>query len=305
MFAQDVQVTGAEHIGINVPNAKEAVKFFRDTFGFVPLTELGPYKVGKEFRETYHLHPSANLPHVIMLRAADGPNLEIFEYDSTESAKEQPYMDDLGATHIAFYTDDIYASAAALRAKGIKLLTDPIVNTSGPTAGETWFYFMTPWGSSIELVSYPQGEAYEKEKGSVPLWRPRRLDAQPLNAALGAANLSHFQETVTRYLDIYNTADKAKRLAAMKAIYSEDCRTIDESFVLVGQPALNDFIGRLQLKYPQKRFHQIGNVDLKDGMARIRWRIGPEKGVRSIVGQNVVVIKDGIIVENIFLGAAI
>jgi hypothetical protein len=33
----------------------------------------------------------------------------------------------------------------------------------GPSAGETWVYFLAPWGTQMELVSFPNGKAYLKE----------------------------------------------------------------------------------------------------------------------------------------------
>ena len=44
--------------------------------------------------------------------------------------------------------------------------------TEGPTEGESWVYFMAPWGMQLELVSYPQGKAYAKHS-SVTLFDPR------------------------------------------------------------------------------------------------------------------------------------
>ena len=35
------------------------------------------------------------------------------------------------------------------------------MRTSGPSAGQTWVYFLSPWGMQLELLSYPQGKGYE------------------------------------------------------------------------------------------------------------------------------------------------
>ena len=50
-----------------------------------------------------------------------------------------------------------------LRANDVQVLGEPTVMTAGPSAGETWVYFLTPWGMQLELVSYPDGKAYEKD----------------------------------------------------------------------------------------------------------------------------------------------
>ena len=48
---------------------------------------------------------------------------------------------------------------------------EPTVRTAGPSAGQTWVYFLTPWGMQCELLSYPGGKGYEKETDR-RLWHP-------------------------------------------------------------------------------------------------------------------------------------
>ena len=45
--------------------------------------------------------------------------------------------------------------------------------TGGPAAGQSINYFRTPFGTFIELISYPKGMAYERDP-SRPLWSPKR-----------------------------------------------------------------------------------------------------------------------------------
>jgi hypothetical protein len=42
----------------------------------------------------------------------------------------------------------------------------------GPAAGQSINYFENPFGTNVELISYPHGMAYEST-ASVPLWNPR------------------------------------------------------------------------------------------------------------------------------------
>ena len=49
----------------------------------------------------------------------------------------------------------------------------PVVRTEGPSAGQTWVYFLTPWGMQLELVSFPDGKGYEKDTDR-RLWHPAR-----------------------------------------------------------------------------------------------------------------------------------
>ena len=51
------------------------------------------------------------------------------------------------------------------------VLGEPTVRDAGPHAGQTWIYFLTPWGMQLELVSFPNGKSYEKET-TARLWHP-------------------------------------------------------------------------------------------------------------------------------------
>ena len=84
-----------------------------------------------------------------------------------------PRNSDVGGHHLAFYVDDFDAAVAYLAAKGVQLLGKPTVRTTGPNAGQTWIYFLSPWGMQFELVSYPNGKEYEKDTKS-RLWHPAK-----------------------------------------------------------------------------------------------------------------------------------
>ena len=43
--------------------------------------------------------------------------------------------------------------------------------SAGAAAGQRWLYFRSPWGMQFELVSYPDGKAYERD-APVKLWHP-------------------------------------------------------------------------------------------------------------------------------------
>jgi hypothetical protein len=43
------------------------------------------------------------------------------------------------------------------RARGVEKLLGPLPVTDGPAAGQSINYFRAPFGTYIELISYPQG----------------------------------------------------------------------------------------------------------------------------------------------------
>ena len=165
-------LAGTDHIGFTVPNLEEAVHFFVEVIGCEPFYELGPFRAhGNWMEEHLNVHPDAVMKRLKFLRCRNGPNIEIFEYEAPDQNREQPRNSDVGGHHLAFYVDDIDAAVAYLKSKGVRVLGEPTVRTMGPSAGQSWVYFLAPWGMQLELVSFPNGKAYERET-SRRLWHP-------------------------------------------------------------------------------------------------------------------------------------
>ncbi|MFF4761544.1 VOC family protein [Streptomyces sp. NPDC001292] len=101
---------------------------------------------------------------------AGGPNFEIFEYEAPDQSPRPPRNSDVGGHHLAFYVEDLDEAVAHLRGRGVRVLGEPTAS-SGPSSGQRWVYFLTPWGMQLELVSFPAGKAYEKD-APVRLWQP-------------------------------------------------------------------------------------------------------------------------------------
>jgi catechol 2,3-dioxygenase-like lactoylglutathione lyase family enzyme len=163
---------GMDHVGFTVPNLEQAVRFFVEVLGCERFYDLGPFSSQGDWMATHlNVHPRAVMRKLTFLRCGHGSNFEIFEYEAPDQRREQPRNSDIGGHHLAFYVDDLDAALAHLRARGITILGQPTVRTEGPSAGQSWVYFLTPWGMQCELVSYPGGKAYEKDTDR-RLWHP-------------------------------------------------------------------------------------------------------------------------------------
>lgn len=172
--AAPTRVVGVDHVGINVPNLVQAEQFFSSAFGCTPVTHIGPFKLdGAAADADAKFAPRADSVVLAMIRCGTGANIELFEYTNSKGSAQQPRAEDMAATHIAFYTDDITGAVASLKSQGIAVLGEPITMPSGDTADETWVHFRSPWGSEMELVSYPKGKGYEKT-AKVKLWNPKK-----------------------------------------------------------------------------------------------------------------------------------
>lgn len=164
---------GVEHIGFTVPDLEEATRFFVDVIGCTQVYSLGPLEDPEGDWMTRHLNVPAKavVRELRFFRCGHGPNFEIFEYAVEGQAMQPPRNCDVGGHHLAFYVDDIDAAIAYLRGHGVRILGEPTVRTTGPSAGQTWVYVLTPWGMQLELVSFPGGKGYEKD-APVKLWNP-------------------------------------------------------------------------------------------------------------------------------------
>ncbi|HJV00835.1 MAG TPA: VOC family protein [Burkholderiaceae bacterium] len=164
---------GAQHLGITVPNMDEAVSFFVNVIGCEASIKLGAFKFADDWMNVHlNVNPRAEIKRFQMVRCGNGTNLEIFEYGAPGQAKAPPRNSDVGGHHLAFYVDDMDKAVAYLKAKGVRTLGEPSTFKDGPAAGLTWMYFLSPWGMQLEIVSTPQGMAYEKGAKRV-LWDPR------------------------------------------------------------------------------------------------------------------------------------
>ena len=162
---------GHDHTGITVPDVKAATAFFTDVIGCSHAMSFGPFSddKGTFMKDVVDVNPRAVIDQISMVRCGYGSNIELFQYQSPDQAKTMPKNSDFGGHHIALYVDDIDKAAEYLKAKNVKTLQGPIPIKEGPAAGQSILYFFTPWGLQMELISYPQGMAYEKNAKSV-LW---------------------------------------------------------------------------------------------------------------------------------------
>lgn len=165
---------GTDHIGISVPDLDEADDFFVRVLGAEPFYDLGPFQHSDDWMlEHLGVHPRTVMRRLRFYRLANGSNLEVFQYEPAEpGATSPPRNSDVGGHHLALYVDDLDAAVAYLHAEGVRVLGEPTASR-GPSDGQRWVYFLSPWGMQFELVSFPIGKAYETQLGRL-LWHPAR-----------------------------------------------------------------------------------------------------------------------------------
>lgn len=285
--AQAPGVVGIDHVGINVPDMDQAVKFFHDMFGFTPVTQLGPFPMPAEWKKTFRIHDNADKVELKMLRAGDGSNIELFAYNPNSGSQEQPYRDDLSANHFSIYTSDIKATKAYLESKGVKFVSD-IQSGGGDTEGESWVYLETPWGSTIELNSYPKGKGYEKHNPAVKLWTAS--STVELNTI--SPSKADLKRMVELQILIWDNTDPKTRFAQLTELYADDILFFDEAAVIKGLVDLNERITKLQEQNKGFKFSFI-KIDNSNNVVRYYWNYGPKSNPKLIQGMDLMIVENG------------
>jgi catechol 2,3-dioxygenase-like lactoylglutathione lyase family enzyme len=194
----ELGLVGADHVGLTVPDIDEAVAWFRDVMGATAPLSFGPIadSQGTLMQDLLGVDPSAVIDRITLLRIGHSANIELFQYEAPDQRRTHPRNSDWSGHHIAFYVTDIDAAVAYMESKGVQKFLGPFALTAGPAAGQAINYFKTPFGTYVELISYPNGMAYEVP-GVKPLWSPKEngLDSQ-VTTVPGLLGIDHVGITV-------------------------------------------------------------------------------------------------------------
>lgn len=158
-------LTRVDHIGFTVPDLEQARTWLVDVLGCEYMYSLGPFIHDDSdwMRDHLNVDPRAVMRQLHFFRLGGQAIFEVFEYSAPDQRSEQPRNSDIGGHHVALYVEDMDAAVAYLRARGVTVLGDPTASR-GPSLGQRWVYFLSPWGMQFELVSYPGGKAFENEE---------------------------------------------------------------------------------------------------------------------------------------------
>ena len=155
-----MQTNGIEHVALTVPDIEAATSFFVQAFaaeimfdGHKP--EDGP--VAGEAMEKVFGMPSGGCWIWRRLLNVGGSYLELFQYEHT-SHQRAPHTYDYGITHFAVHVDDLAQSVHDVEEAGghAYRVYDSVTGQAVPArSAQGWCYVETPWGSVIELVTFP------------------------------------------------------------------------------------------------------------------------------------------------------
>lgn len=155
-----------DHVGFTVPDLEEATRFLVDVLGCEYLYPLGPFRSDDDWMAGHlNVHPRAVVTENRFFRCGDQAVFEVFHYEAPDQRTTLPRNSDIGGHHVALYVDDLDAAIAHLEQHGVTVLAGPTAS-KGFREGTRWIYFIAPWGMQFELVSYPQGLAFDRAGGT-------------------------------------------------------------------------------------------------------------------------------------------
>ena len=167
---------GIDHIGITVPDVVAAAGWLEDRARRGEPAHVRPLR-----RPGRRLHARSSSTSIrarsssrsAWCASATAPGSSCSSTPRPTRTRRSRKNSDWGGHHVAFYVQHIDKAVEYLQAKGAQKRFGPFAVTAGPAAGQSINYFETPFGTDIELISYPHGMAYEAT-APIPLWDPRR-----------------------------------------------------------------------------------------------------------------------------------
>ena len=152
-----------DHVGFTVPDLEQAHAWLVDVLGCEYLYSLGPFRSEDDWMARHlGVDPRTVMRELRFYRCGAQAVFEVFEYEAEPQRRQPPSNSDVGGHHVALYVDDLDAAVTYLRERGVPVLGEPTVSR-GPSEGQRWVYFLSPWGMQFELVSYPRGKAFDRD----------------------------------------------------------------------------------------------------------------------------------------------
>lgn len=220
---------GVERITLTVPAVEQAVEFFAAVFGCEPVYTLGPESGVREGRNSAYMRAYANadvraVVHRTTVLRSPFLNLAVREASCPKRREDWPDFLDVGGWHIAGYVDDIDAAIDYVAGLGVYVLGEGKRATGGPEQGEGAYacHFMTPWGMRFELLTYPNGRAYESGRTD-RVWKPSTPDrgaAAAFTPARRAPTLRGIEHLSIAVADLDEAANLFTGLFGAEQFYS-------------------------------------------------------------------------------------
>ena len=151
-----------DHVGFTVPDLDEATRFLVDVLGCEYLYSLGPFAGrGRLDGRAPQRAPARDVPENRFFRlAAGGRSSRCSPTPRPTSRPRSPATATSAATTSPSTSTTWTPPSPSCARRGVTVFGEPTASRHHHE-GQRWVYFLAPWGMQFELVSYPNGKAWD------------------------------------------------------------------------------------------------------------------------------------------------
>jgi hypothetical protein len=107
------------------------------------------------------------------------------------------------------------------------------------------------------------------------------------------ATATHVEQTVDRYIAMWNENDPGRQRELIARTWWEDARYLDPLMRGEGHDGIDAMIGGEQSQFPGYRLQRTGDTDAHNDVVLFGWEFGPEDGPALAGGGDLGVDYDG------------
>src|SRR5882757_2459802 len=93
--------------------------------------------------------------------------------------------------------------------------------------------------------------------------------------------------------EVFGEGDPARRIAAIRELYTEDCVLYAPPGIFVGHAALDKFAGDLRATHPHFVYTPHGAAQVLHNSGRLAWGSGPKRETPVYTGVDFIIARDG------------
>ena len=97
----------------------------------------------------------------------------------------------------------------------------------------------------------------------------------------------------SRYIDLWNERTPSRRRELLAANWTHDAKYVDPLMSGDGHDGVDALIAGVQQRFPDFRFHLLGQPNGYGEHVRFSWGLGPDGGDSPIKGTDFAVVEDG------------
>ena len=105
--------------------------------------------------------------------------------------------------------------------------------------------------------------------------------------------MTDVHKIASRYIDLWNERTPSRRREILAANWADDAKYIDPLMSGDGHDGVDALISGVQQRFPDFRFHLIGQPNGFGDHVRFCWGLGPEGVDSPIKGTDFAVVSDG------------